>query len=335
MAARPVDIVNVIGEAVPATTRPGARFWSLRAVRRTNDESDEEEIESEDEFQNTLGELLQIEEGTDAALRCPVCGQIQRRIVQCKIGHAICVACKSKIITCPVCRAVYNDPPTRNFAMEQLIEQSTIAFNCTNASNGCEFIAKTTDLVVHEIDCPKRKVQCIVRSISPYCFDRIDADDIVNHLDSHPDIIKQVVPCNPFIQSYLISHSIFHARHWRVYKHSFDGQTFVNIFRTYEHIFYAYTVLLGGPTLAKDYKVRIEITCDEFELKSTWDVYSIDKDFKDIQRDCFHLDPAQIENYLHAGDGGVDEGPLCAAALSSPDTKPRKLFTMQRFMRKA
>eukprot|EP00088_Acartia_fossae_P018458 TRINITY_DN20674_c0_g1_i1.p1 TRINITY_DN20674_c0_g1~~TRINITY_DN20674_c0_g1_i1.p1 ORF type:complete len:136 (+),score=17.62 TRINITY_DN20674_c0_g1_i1:102-509(+) len=55
------------------------------------------------------------------SLECPVCrDQVVGEVYQCHAGHVMCSHCRSRLLTCPVCRSLLTLPAIRNRALERL-----------------------------------------------------------------------------------------------------------------------------------------------------------------------------------------------------------------------
>ena len=54
-------------------------------------------------------------------LECPVCRcGVRGQVFQCHQGHVMCGPCRSRLSSCPVCRAPLTRQPIRNRALERL-----------------------------------------------------------------------------------------------------------------------------------------------------------------------------------------------------------------------
>ena len=57
----------------------------------------------------------------EESLECPVCLEAVRgEVYQCYRGHTMCGGCRTRLWTCPVCRAALAGPLIRNLALERL-----------------------------------------------------------------------------------------------------------------------------------------------------------------------------------------------------------------------
>merc|ERR1712098_1034932 len=55
------------------------------------------------------------------SLECPVCrDKISGHVYQCHAGHVMCSPCRTRLLTCPVCRSLLTLPAIRNRALEKL-----------------------------------------------------------------------------------------------------------------------------------------------------------------------------------------------------------------------
>jgi len=55
------------------------------------------------------------------SLECPVCrDRVVGEVYQCHAGHVMCSHCRSRLLTCPVCRSLLTLPAIRNRALEKL-----------------------------------------------------------------------------------------------------------------------------------------------------------------------------------------------------------------------
>lgn len=89
---------------------------------------------------------------------CPVCHDwITAPVAQCRKGHVVCGACKSKgIKACPNCKQRFSDVP--NLMMEQI--SAVISFPCKFHSHGCREYSLLVHKVGHEALCSYRPVSC-------------------------------------------------------------------------------------------------------------------------------------------------------------------------------
>ena len=61
-------------------------------------------------------------------LECPVCMTVrQGRIYECPNAHIICQKCHDKLGSrrCPACKDEMPDPPTRNVAIERIVDRES------------------------------------------------------------------------------------------------------------------------------------------------------------------------------------------------------------------
>merc|ERR1712243_3259 len=57
----------------------------------------------------------------EESLECPVCrDKISGHVFQCHAGHVMCSPCRTRLLTCPVCRSLLTLPAIRNRALEKL-----------------------------------------------------------------------------------------------------------------------------------------------------------------------------------------------------------------------
>eukprot|EP00092_Neocalanus_flemingeri_P024024 GFUD01026058.1.p1 GENE.GFUD01026058.1~~GFUD01026058.1.p1 ORF type:complete len:162 (+),score=46.87 GFUD01026058.1:74-559(+) len=62
-----------------------------------------------------------IVKSVEESLECPVCrDRVGTEVYQCHRGHIMCQPCRSRLLTCPVCRSLLTLPAIRNRAMERL-----------------------------------------------------------------------------------------------------------------------------------------------------------------------------------------------------------------------
>merc|ERR1712227_947429 len=60
-------------------------------------------------------------ESIEDSLECPVCrDRVSGEVYQCHAGHVMCVHCRSRLLTCPVCRSLLTLPAIRTRALERL-----------------------------------------------------------------------------------------------------------------------------------------------------------------------------------------------------------------------
>jgi len=99
-------------------------------------------------------------------LECPVCLSLPTsKIFACINGHKICETCFEKLGTeagrgrqCPLSRCCYDKAPRRLRDLEEIIDKSDLAFNCSRP--GCDIELRREDLGNHEIKCEFREVPC-------------------------------------------------------------------------------------------------------------------------------------------------------------------------------
>lgn len=90
---------------------------------------------------------------------CPVCYEPMRPpIYLCKVGHSICIKCKSEVKQCPNCQAELTN--TRNFDLENLLSKKF--YHCSYQDNGCMEISIYDKITEHEKSCPCRPYNCPV-----------------------------------------------------------------------------------------------------------------------------------------------------------------------------
>merc|ERR1712131_461180 len=74
--------------------------------------------ESEDEH---LCRCERMTRTLEDSLECPVCrDKISGHVYQCHAGHVMCSPCRTRLLTCPVCRSLLTLPAIRNRALEKL-----------------------------------------------------------------------------------------------------------------------------------------------------------------------------------------------------------------------
>merc|ERR1712243_351637 len=57
----------------------------------------------------------------EESFECPVCrDKISGHVFQCHAGHVMCSPCRTRLLTCPVCRSLLTLPAIRNRALEKL-----------------------------------------------------------------------------------------------------------------------------------------------------------------------------------------------------------------------
>ncbi|KAL7288825.1 hypothetical protein TKK_0016801 [Trichogramma kaykai] len=57
----------------------------------------------------------------EKSAECPLCLDTIKNNVQCRMGHLICVNCRSKVAKCPICRDPYDG--TKCFAFDEVAEK--------------------------------------------------------------------------------------------------------------------------------------------------------------------------------------------------------------------
>ncbi|KAJ8909958.1 hypothetical protein NQ315_014910 [Exocentrus adspersus] len=81
---------------------------------------------------------------------CPICKDYMcAPVFNCELGHSVCKTCKSKMTTCPFCKAFIGN--SRNFVLEDILETLQVA--CQNEDKGCEFTGSVQDVRFHELMC--------------------------------------------------------------------------------------------------------------------------------------------------------------------------------------
>merc|ERR1712107_239460 len=103
---------------------PQSLFDAARSDDVAQRESVEDFIASRLSSVTRRGDQCQCEALTrsiEDSLECPVCrDRVSGEVYQCHAGHVMCVHCRSRLLTCPVCRSLLTLPAIRNRALERL-----------------------------------------------------------------------------------------------------------------------------------------------------------------------------------------------------------------------
>jgi E3 ubiquitin-protein ligase SIAH1 len=117
-------------------------------------------------------------------LECPVCFEyFQPPIAICKNGHSICGKCKSKVRSCPVCRAAILN--TTNITLEKVMQKLKV--RCEFSNSGCNVTSSILEIRKHELSCPRRPYKCPITE----CNWNRPLSDIKIHLQMRHDILVQ------------------------------------------------------------------------------------------------------------------------------------------------
>lgn len=114
--------------------------------------------------QGTIGfnpAILKPPTSSNSGMECPMthCNSILTPpIYQCYNGHAICSRCIERLDYCTLCMAsIDEDAKTRNFALEQILSESTdVHVKCPNELQGCMEEGSTEYITSHAEICKFR-----------------------------------------------------------------------------------------------------------------------------------------------------------------------------------
>lgn len=108
--------------------------------------------------QNEYVMLKIVTAGALPLVKCPCCRKVPRNgvMLQCIEGHNVCEACRNtnpNPAICWKCGHRLNEPPTRNYTVENIIEAFPFEWPCNQADAGCNFTGERHALEVHEKTC--------------------------------------------------------------------------------------------------------------------------------------------------------------------------------------
>jgi hypothetical protein len=116
-------------------------------------------------------------------VECPICMNVPRDgvMLMCETDHTICSGCKNKLgrnAKCPQCRRGFLSPPSRNYAVAELIGSFPFTWACRyQTESGCGFEGLAAPLALHEDACRQtRKFPC------PNCEEMFLLNAISEHL---------------------------------------------------------------------------------------------------------------------------------------------------------
>jgi len=123
--------MNLIGSTIGESRSifPDSLFDAARSENATDRNNVEDFINSRLDYINRPHEfedehLCRCERMTrtlEDSLECPVCrDKISGHVYQCHAGHVMCSPCRTRLLTCPVCRSLLTLPAIRNRALEKL-----------------------------------------------------------------------------------------------------------------------------------------------------------------------------------------------------------------------
>ncbi|XP_052738317.1 uncharacterized protein LOC112055816 isoform X2 [Bicyclus anynana] len=87
-------------------------------------------------------------------LECPVCLEwMEPPMAQCRRGHLVCLRCRTRLASCPVCRTAFSS--VRNRAMEGVAD--ILRYPCRH---GCGRETRLRQRGAHEASCTARRYRC-------------------------------------------------------------------------------------------------------------------------------------------------------------------------------
>ena len=77
--------------------------------------------------------MLQLNDEAEEVVKCPVCFDTKYEIMQCIIGHHICIQCKAQVHECPTCESPFKG--TKSFLVQDVTEKLSNMKVCELQSN--------------------------------------------------------------------------------------------------------------------------------------------------------------------------------------------------------
>ena len=198
-------------------------------------------------------------------LKCEICGSQARagktRWYSCPDQHKICQDCKEdkqvqfcgspgKIISANFCTI-----------LEELLNDASMRFKCTNSSRGCEEILGKEAMIEHETDCIYRLVVCPSRSSALCCNAEVQYSNLIEHLKRKHGIKDFELNVVHKLQDVLM-------------KFEFDTQEFIYAVgknRDKEPTLYFWIQMVGSKYEAKNYYYTIELhSKDDPNVRNTY-----------------------------------------------------------------
>ncbi len=120
-------------------------------------------------------------------LECPICTNVPRYgvMLMCLNGHSVCAVCLSKLgadAKCPMGRCDFGTPPTKNFVVEDLV-QNFFRWACQfRKAADCKFEGTGVELETHETACRQQLIHCP----DSLCEELVSLATVVKHCyDAH------------------------------------------------------------------------------------------------------------------------------------------------------
>ncbi|OAY70880.1 E3 ubiquitin-protein ligase SINAT3 [Ananas comosus] len=199
-------------------------------------------------------------------LECPICLiTMHPPIYQCKNGHPLCSACKSKVGNqCPTCRQELGD--IRCLVLEKVAEK--FKHSCKYQSSGCPEVLPYSIKSKHEEQCSFRPFNCPY----PRCSVVGNISFLVAHLkDSHNGRTSN--GCS-YSERYIITYETgFQDRTWKPVVFHCYGHYFCLFFESFHlsgsPIYLAYVRFMGEDNEARKYSYGLAVKTNG--RKMTWE----------------------------------------------------------------
>uniref|UniRef100_A0A1A9VZJ5 E3 ubiquitin-protein ligase n=1 Tax=Glossina brevipalpis TaxID=37001 RepID=A0A1A9VZJ5_9MUSC len=236
---------------------------------------------------------------------CPVCfDYVLPPILQCPSGHFVCVSCRSKLNSCPICRGPLAN--IRNLAMEKVA--LNIRFPCKYSNCGCTKVMIVADKPTHEKTCEYRPYPCPCPGSA--CKWQGSLDLVMQHLMmSHQsittlhgeDIIFLATDINlPGAVDWIMMQSCFEQQFMLVLdkREKFDGH----------QQFFAVVQFIGTQKESENFTYRLELNGNTRRL--TWEAtpHSIHDGFKSAIEncDCLVFDTSIADLFAERGNLAIN-----------------------------
>ena len=230
-------------------------------------------------------------------VECPVCLRIPRdiHVYACPNSHSICGECQPQISSkrCPTCNVLYDVPPRRNRALEEIIARGNLSFFCKHA--GCQQTGKRDVLAKHEKSCQFRSVVCFRDT----CNAKIKISEFVVHMvDQHKYLDMGISKGQGMRLNCLIRKNMAH-KYWPGIIHTINGADFfLNLVKGPDALFYPWIFSVASRSILPKYTASIEIEQNGARIVFPSKVFGVGNSLKEVYANSVGLTESQARMLL-------------------------------------